>query len=458
MSDQSNTDADPGPAGRRRVLAGRKKLRDSCDRCSDSKVKCERGHPKCRRCLKKGFSCHYSPARRMGKQPASSGMSCINHGNLSRREADRFGTNSLENCDRWNTETSTSTNVWDHATTFPLIETAIPLGRRHGGFRDTLFDTEVGLGNNTGDLLSTPTLSQSATCNSSFTFSGLEFVMKDDAIGWSHNPGRLNDVSSPARDIQMDFDTPDTNTSTSSHTPLLPFHTAYSPHNSNFDASYNGRDCMKLIISTIQGFNDTSSTCRSFSGTTKSFPFQSIDFILEENKAAIELVNSIIKCPCSLNPHLAMLITIILSKILDRYQEVSHSHNQKTTTTSFSDAEERVAELSPFPISRSSLYEETSAVDLPISIGIYRLGSQEKGKIITQLALSELSKVGKCLAAIKKRYHSSKGSEELGRNAIFEGMTLGMEELCPTLTVFLEGKLRAITRAVKNDLKNWANN
>ena len=458
MSDQSNTDADPAPAGRRRVFAGPKKLRDSCDRCSDSKVKCERGHPKCRRCLKKGFSCHYSPARRMGKQPASSGMSCINHGNLSRREADRFGTNSLENCDRWNTETSTSTNVWDHATTFPLIETAIPLGRRHGGFRDTLFDTEVGLGNNTGDLLSTPTLSQSATCNSSFTFSGLEFVMKDDAIGWSHNPGRLNDVSSPARDIQMDFDTPDTNTSTLSHTPLLPFHTAYSPHNSNFDASYNGRDCMKLIISTLQGFNDTSSTCRSFSGTTKSFPFQSIDFILEENKAAIELVNSIIKCPCSLNPHLAMLITIILSKILDRYQEVSHSHNKNTTTTSFSDAEERVAELSPFPISRSSLYEETSAVDLPISIGIYRLGSQEKGKIITQLALSELSKVGKCLAAIKKRYHSSKGSEELGRNAIFEGMTLGMEELCPTLTVFLEGKLRAITRAVKNDLKNWANN
>lgn len=43
------------------------KLKDSCDRCSSSKVRCTKGKPSCARCDKLGYTCFYSPARRVGR-------------------------------------------------------------------------------------------------------------------------------------------------------------------------------------------------------------------------------------------------------------------------------------------------------------------------------------------------------------------------------------------------------
>ncbi|KAJ5758165.1 Aflatoxin biosynthesis regulatory protein [Penicillium nucicola] len=43
------------------------KLKDSCDRCSTSKVRCTKGKPSCARCDKLGYTCFYSPARRVGR-------------------------------------------------------------------------------------------------------------------------------------------------------------------------------------------------------------------------------------------------------------------------------------------------------------------------------------------------------------------------------------------------------
>lgn len=43
------------------------KLKDSCDRCSISKVRCTKAKPSCARCDKLGYTCFYSPARRVGR-------------------------------------------------------------------------------------------------------------------------------------------------------------------------------------------------------------------------------------------------------------------------------------------------------------------------------------------------------------------------------------------------------
>jgi hypothetical protein len=52
------------------------KLKDSCDKCSSSKVRCTKEKPSCARCDKLGYTCFYSPARRVGrpyrsKEPSS---------------------------------------------------------------------------------------------------------------------------------------------------------------------------------------------------------------------------------------------------------------------------------------------------------------------------------------------------------------------------------------------------
>ena len=43
------------------------KLKDSCDRCSASKIRCTKEKPSCARCEKMGYTCFYSPARRVGR-------------------------------------------------------------------------------------------------------------------------------------------------------------------------------------------------------------------------------------------------------------------------------------------------------------------------------------------------------------------------------------------------------
>ena len=43
------------------------KLKDSCDKCSSSKVRCTKEKPSCARCDKLGYTCFYSPARRVGR-------------------------------------------------------------------------------------------------------------------------------------------------------------------------------------------------------------------------------------------------------------------------------------------------------------------------------------------------------------------------------------------------------
>ncbi|CAG7995484.1 unnamed protein product [Penicillium nalgiovense] len=51
------------------------KLKDSCDNCSASKVRCTKGKPSCARCEKSGYTCYYSPARRVGRPYRSRGPS-----------------------------------------------------------------------------------------------------------------------------------------------------------------------------------------------------------------------------------------------------------------------------------------------------------------------------------------------------------------------------------------------
>lgn len=62
QSSPTLTAAAPPPAS-----SQSQKLKDSCDNCSSSKVRCTKEKPSCARCEKSGYTCFYSPARRVGR-------------------------------------------------------------------------------------------------------------------------------------------------------------------------------------------------------------------------------------------------------------------------------------------------------------------------------------------------------------------------------------------------------
>lgn len=56
------------------------KLKDSCDKCSTSKIRCTKEKPSCARCEKMGYTCFYSPARRVGRPHRSKDSSSGKNG------------------------------------------------------------------------------------------------------------------------------------------------------------------------------------------------------------------------------------------------------------------------------------------------------------------------------------------------------------------------------------------
>lgn len=61
----------PAPVPTPPAKASRPKLRDSCNSCSSSKVKCGREKPACARCVNRGLSCEYVVTKRAGRRKQS---------------------------------------------------------------------------------------------------------------------------------------------------------------------------------------------------------------------------------------------------------------------------------------------------------------------------------------------------------------------------------------------------
>lgn len=89
------------------------KLKDSCDKCSSSKVRCTKEKPSCARCDKLGYTCFYSPARRVGrpyrsKEPSSGEKISEESDRPPTKQAQttRFVDESVKLYSRFNTTTS----------------------------------------------------------------------------------------------------------------------------------------------------------------------------------------------------------------------------------------------------------------------------------------------------------------------------------------------------------------
>ena len=406
-----------------------KKLKGSCDACAKAKVRCGKEQPTCQRCTNQEVTCHYSPARRMGKRPASSITAATAAAAAqatartqaeeqpSRHRLSDFSTAFSPEQDHAqpSTETPGAMDMFSYQHTRPSSAFGFGLPTpSHSGtatpWKDPIHSSD--------NYFSKP----GVTSNPYFPPSPLNFSMPENWVDQLSMTSASEQMFSCEDDLQSYFSVQDGSTTDSS--PSFGFATISNSSSEHRHHHHLQQDCMSLALTTLHSLHVRLTSCTSVSSSLSPAPSPSIDSVLANNKVAMDNISTILDCPCSLNPHVALVLSLISSKILAWYQAIARNGS------------------SPPPSSNAPLpcYPET-VMRMPITIGVFRLEGEDQGKMIAQLVLTELTKVGWLVDKFTKRYcQGGIGAEEKG-------------ELCLSLDSFLRARLKATIRTVMDDLK-----
>ncbi|CAO2658076.1 Nn.00g073360.m01.CDS01 [Neocucurbitaria sp. VM-36] len=400
----------------------RPKLRASCDACAASKVKCSKEHPACARCSTNGSQCIYGVSRKHGKP-----------GRTRKRNPD--GT--------------------------PYIKASkqrpSPDGSEFGKFRirpepliEPLPDMETASSwssnwSSTPSLPGTPEIQFEMTPEPFYmNFSDLTF-MDDILLPTSQlEPEPMQTIESElafrdpfAKRPSVQLNLPDLQAlkdfiggdivnpmdyTLQNNAPTDPFDalsTSSSPHSpkSNSMDNYNpmrvsismptSHCCYTLAYSTLESLRVIGSD------NPQNYPhveLKSLDSVLSISKLAVQSVLQLLSCPCSSDPHLAMLYSSITSKILTWYQIAAgvnvtassgaSSSPSLNSSSSYSSSPSSSGFSTPLstPMSES---EMTFNIQIqPLRFGLYEFDEVEQERLRRQVVLRELKKCGQLVEAL----------------------------------------------------------
>jgi hypothetical protein len=184
--------------------------------------------------------------------------------------------------------------------------------------------------------------------------------------------------------------------------------------------------CYNLAYSTLESLQ-----CRTPQGTQGPMPsnieLKSLDSVLSTTKAAVQNVVQLLACPCSSDPHLAMLYSSIASKILAWYQIAAGLKDVSThppalsacstpslsSSTWSSPALSSSSTFSNFssPLSTPSPTNTTFNIKpQPLKIGLFEFDEEVQDSLRRQVVLKELKKTGAMIEALAN--WSSEGESE----------------------------------------------
>lgn len=106
---------------------------------------------------------------------------------------------------------------------------------------------------------------------------------------------------------------------------------------------------------------------------------RSLDEVLRLNQTAISHISLVLSCPCSLDDNFALLIAQVAAKVLAWYQAI------------LDDSEDPDMNAMRVKV-------------LPIKIGQYEPDLKEHGKMVAQMVVIDLAKVGKLVENFAQRY------------------------------------------------------
>lgn len=131
-----------------------------------------------------------------------------------------------------------------------------------------------------------------------------------------------------------------------------------------------------------------------------SLELRSLDSVLTTTKLAVQSVLQLLGCPCSSDPHLAMLYSSITSKILTWYQIAAGVNVNSGPNSSYSSSPSSSVFSSPLS-TPSSENEMMFGVQMqPLRFGAYEFDELEQEKLRRQVVSRELKNCGPLIDAI----------------------------------------------------------
>lgn len=399
----------------------RPKLRASCDACAASKVKCNKQHPICARCLTNGSQCIYGVSRKHGKP-----------GRTRKRNPD--GT--------------------------PFIKASkqrpSPDGSEFGKFRvrpepvlqplPDLSETASNWSSNwssTSSLPGTPELSFEFEMTPEPFYMDADLAFMDDILlpttqlepepMQSIEPElTFRDPFAKRQSVQLDLpniealkdfvggdvvNPVDYSIQDANIDPYLINPTTIStPQSPKTDVNVNNYNSMRRVSVSMP----TSHCCYTLAystleslriiGADATHPYpskecKSLDNVLSITRLAVQSVLTLLNCPCSSDPHLAMLYSSITSKLLAWYQIAA---GVNVTASARAPPSLSSGSLSPASSDFSScLSTPASETDMafnialqPLQFGVYQFDAAEQQRLRRQVVLRELKNCGQLVEAL----------------------------------------------------------
>jgi hypothetical protein len=410
------------------------KLKFSCDSCAKSKLKCGKQQPICQRCLMQGVRCVYSPARRTGKRrappksqssasngcPAIAAPSVLSPGgqldlqdlaiailppveeaaslHLSGSWVSRFPTPHSEPFHR--------PDYSDRLVTTAMEERELVAWKNYSAESRSSIGLGIGafpVWNECTDIESDQHINFGLRLTPGLGSCSMGPPSGSDPTPLDDEEATLN--YHMVRDSAESKKSPSSSNSISTNTPIA------------------GREgCALFALSILRDLHCPSTSCASASSLPNSTNCD-IDHMLQTAKQATEKAMTILRCRCSLDSHLALLLTLISSEILSSYELIARNIMEGWTSAS-----------------AKSNSSSSPHMSLPINIGSFQLDAADESKMVLQLVLIQLGKVRDLQAAFMKRYlRLSEGERK--------------EQLQLVCITFLETRLKSVMRVLTQNLR-----
>ena len=391
-----------GPTLTNRNRPRKLKFRSSCDTCSSLKIKCDQARPLCGRCLKTHTKCNYSPSRRKGKPP-------------------RISRDKSSPADRWTAPPQDGSIVKKMSFESPkstsddmFMEMESDLNYDHS-FPNTLLDsgylTSIG---SQGDA-SSPELDfdkssiqhiPPTSCNDFYSLNG--WTHPDATLQVSPVCGARNELFLPEDGYQNNYDAFGLD---ENYNDFQECRALLSTSTSSADSFNQARDCASTANATLHSLQ---SICGAPLSRHCSPPSSSIEQIIITNKSAIQDVQRLLACPCSVDPHAALTLALICHKILIRYETITRATSPPQ----------------PHPLSSDFSFVENPLL-IPSTADWYIMDMESESRKRVQLVMKELRNMKGLVDQFSQRYCA--GAD--GAKDRDEGIYLA-------LTVFLRSKVK----------------
>ena len=315
------------------------KLRASCDGCYTAKIKCTKERPTCPRCKSLGLVCHYSPSQRAGGK--------------SREARSRASSTWASQTPSWTPNTSSNKSS-------PVV----PTDHQPQHWESTNLQTS-----NVSHALQ-PDLTMSDRPGSSSMLADFD-----------------NDYLAPWRDY---LPTPDKESSTFSLSDeLLMYgnpaeqrlteHELISTTPPVTHDDFRTCDCFLSIVQTLHAMQNQSQGTR----------IPSLETVLSDSRDVIARGEAVLRCACSDDSTLIMLLTGLIAKHLSFY---GYSGNGMVSSPASSASSVGESNL-PFPSSR-------------VTIGKYTMEGEDEEWLRTEIMMMELQKMGTLLMKFRGKLSS----------------------------------------------------